>query len=405
MGHMIVMGCQWGDEGKGKLVDILADRSDMVVRYQGGANAGHTIIVEDRKFVLHLIPSGILHAGKTNVIGNGCVVEPGELAEEINTLKALGIDVNPENLQLSDKAHIVTPIHKFVDKIRGGRIGTTGRGIGPSYADKIMRLGLRLEMLRDPAGFAKAYMTQAEYWLNVVGMSRDDFDIDESLAEVMKQADTILPFVKDTAMTISEFSAAGKTILFEGAQGSMLDIDHGTYPFVTSSNTSIGAAYTGSGVYLPFERRVAVMKAYTTRVGNGPFPTEQENQIGDFLSRRGCEFGATTGRARRCGWLDLNLVRKARIASGYTEVVITKLDVLSGLDEILVATGEDEEGKPVYEEFEGWQEDISSVTSFSDLPSPCRTYIESIENHLGGRGSMMSTSPRRRQLLRKVKQD
>ena len=400
MANHIVMGAQWGDEGKGKIVDALADRVDMIVRFQGGANAGHTIVIEGRKTILHLLPSGILSPGKINVIGNGCVVDLEQLAEEIREVRAQGFEVTPKTLVLSDKAHVVSPSHKHADKLQAGWIGTTGRGIGQCYTDKIRRHGIRMDAILDGT-FSQRFKAQAAAWQREVDAPEEapfpdaDIDLDRMDAALTEVA----PFIADTRELIHGTAKAGGEILFEGAQGMLLDIDHGTYPFVTSSSTSIAGAYAGTGVYLDFHNRIGVVKAYTTRVGEGPFPTEQLNESGEALRRQGREVGATTGRPRRCGWLDLPLLREACITNGYNALVLTKLDVLSGFETIPVAVGRGPDGAPIYEERPGWEEPLEDLKSDADLPRTCRDYISFIEESLDVPVALASFGPDRAQTL------
>jgi adenylosuccinate synthase len=400
MANHIVMGAQWGDEGKGKVVDALADRVDMIVRFQGGANAGHTIVIEGRRYVLHLLPSGILSTGKVNVIGNGCVVDLEQLAEEIQQVRGQGFEVTPETLLLSDKAHVVTPSHKHADRLQAGWIGTTGRGIGQCYTDKIRRHGIRMCSITD-GSFAQRFEAQAAAWQREVDApaeapfpdaTRDLDRMDAALA-------TVAPFITDTREAIHDAAKAGRELLFEGAQGMLLDVDHGTYPFVTSSSTTIAGAYSGTGVYLEFQNRIGVVKAYTTRVGEGPFPTEQSNEAGEALRRQGGEVGATTGRPRRCGWLDLPLLREACITNGYNALVLTKLDVLSGFETIPVAVGRGSDGAPIYDERPGWAEPLDDLKSDADLPGTCRDYISFIEDFLDVPVALASFGPDRAQTL------
>ena len=359
MSNCIVMGSQWGDEGKGKLVDLLAAKARAVVRFQGGANAGHTIIAGNRKYVLHLLPSGVLTPGCVSVIGTGCVVDPDELAAEIDLLATQGVILTPKNLIISHQAHLVTPAHRELDKSEGSRIGTTGRGIGPAYADKARRTGLRAESLTGKLG----------------------------------------SYVGDATQAIAEIARAGGNILYEGAQGTMLDLDHGTYPFVTSSSTTIGSAYSGGGVYLEFDWRIAVIKAYATRVGHGPFPTELTDKTGTWLQEQGREFGATTGRPRRCGWLDLHLLKRAFVISGFNYIALTKLDCLRGLESIHVATDRSGDDEPTYKVLPGWHDDIRNCRTFAALPSACREYVDFIEGELGQPVGIISTGPDRAETI------
>lgn len=354
MSNVIVLGAQWGDEGKGKIMSILTPEADFVVRYQGGPNAGRTLVHNGIKTVLHLMPSGIFNPRCVNIIGNGCVIDPGRLILEISTLQASGIKVTPQNLLISHAAHVITDEHVSEDLAKCvGPIGSTGRGIGPCYRDKIFRVGRRME------------------------------DLDN---------DTLKPFIrKDIPEMLNKANQQHRTIVYEGAQGSMLDVDHGDYPFVTSSNCTIGGAYTGSGVYIPFHRRLAIVKAYSTRIGTGPFPTEQANYTGERLREIGAEYGATTGRPRRCGWLDLHLLKKATITNGFNAIALTKIDCLSHLNKIPVAIDRDYQGNPLYDVLNGWEEDISGITEWNKLPSACRDYVSYIEDFLTLPISIVST--------------
>lgn len=378
--HAIVLGCQWGDEGKGKVVDILAGASDMVVRFQGGANAGHTIVVDGRKFVLHLLPSGILRPGLVNVIGNGCVVDPVALVAELDQLDRAGLAVGPERLLLSHAAHLITPDLLAEDRRTGGAIGTTGRGIGPAYGRKALRTGVRCESLLDG--------TLADRAPAVTG--------DEAFLAACRR---LSPFVTDTAEAIGRTVESGRRLLYEGAQGALLDLDLGSYPYVTSSTTTIGGAFSGSGVFVDFSRRIGIVKAYSTRVGNGPFPTELADATGEHLRSKGHEFGSTTGRPRRCGWLDLHLLKKAVMANGINEVVLTKLDCLAGLEEIPVAVGRDGTGRPLFHRCPGWAADISTVSRFEDLPKTAIDYIGFIELHMKVPIRIISVGPGRSQTI------
>ncbi len=399
MNH-IIMGAQWGDEGKGKVVDALAGRMDLIIRFQGGANAGHTIVFEGNKYVLHLLPSGILSPGKVNVIGNGCVVDIEQLAAEIQEVRDQGFEVTPDTLALSDKAHVVTPSHRHADRLQAGWIGTTGRGIGQCYTDKIRRHGIRMGAILDGT-FGQRFKAQNDAWRREIDAPEESPfpDADTDLRRMTDAMDAIAPFIVDTRELIHQAAKAGREILFEGAQGMLLDVDHGTYPFVTSSNTTIAGAYSGTGVYLDFRNRIGVLKAYTTRVGTGPFPTEQKNEAGEILQRQGHEYGATTGRPRRCGWLDLPLVREACITNGYNALVLTKLDVLSGLETIPVAVGRGPDGAPVYEERPGWEEPLEDAKSDADLPQTCVDYISFIEESLDVPVALASFGPDRAQTI------
>ena len=396
----VLLGAQWGDEGKGKIVDLLAENMDLTVRFQGGANAGHTVYSDGVKLVLHQVPSGVLHQSCFNIIGNGCVVDAPALLEEIEQLAAAGFVVNSERLMISNLAHLVTPLHRWIDVQSGNRVGTTGRGIGPCYCDKTARQGIRLldvvhpqweDRLKDQ--FDRASTEASRHGWNTPPL------LSEWLPAFRAAVMQLLPFAGDTAEYIARAANNGANILLEGAQGTLLDVDHGTYPFVTSSSTSIGGALTGIGVYLPFEQRIGVFKAYTTRVGHGPFPTEQNNETGERLRSVGHEFGATTGRPRRCGWLDLPLMKKVCRINGFNRLVITKLDCLSEFETIKVAVANDDAQNPVYREFKGWLSPLTSCSLRSDLPVACREYLDFIEDELAVPLAAISTGPERRQII------
>jgi len=420
---VVIHGAQWGDEGKGKIVDLLTESAKAVVRFQGGNNAGHTLVVGGEKTVLHLLPSGILHKGTTCLIGNGVVLDPEVLCQEMDTLAAKGLDVSPERLIISKKTHVIMPYHRLIDGARetlraGGKIGTTGRGIGPCYEDKMARIGIRAGDFADPELLAKkiaqALVEKNTLFTKLYDMpALDPGAVAEGLAPVARR---LLPYLGDVSSVIQKTLAAGGDVLFEGAQGTHLDIDHGTYPFVTSSNTVSGQAGAGSGCATNvLSRVVAVVKAYTTRVGSGPFPTEIFGTIGDYLQEKGGEFGATTGRKRRCGWLDLVLLRESARLSGPTEIALTKLDVLSGLYEIKICIGYRYKGKvyeyppqeegalefvePIYETMPGWEEDITGMTAWEDLPLAAREYVSRIEQSLKTTCSILSVGPDRRQTI------
>ncbi len=418
--NKVVLGLQWGDEGKGKMIDALAGRCDLVVRCQGGANAGHTVVVDGRKTVLHLLPSGALHPGVLCVIGNGVVVDPRALLAELDELGDAGRDL-AGRLRISDRAHMVLPCHKIVDRVAedlkgDAKVGTTLRGIGPCYSDKVNRIGLRCGLLRRPAVFRerlRRLLEQAERQLSLVGDER--IDIDAVMAESLPACERIAPFVADTVDLLHR-QDAGKTILFEGAQGSMLDIDFGTYPFVTSSNTGIGGVITGSGLsHHELGEVIGIVKAYTTRVGAGPFPCELDDATGEQLRERGGEFGATTGRPRRCGWLDLNIVAYACRINGVDTIALTKLDVLSGRDSIEVCTAYELDGqrletvpadavdleavRPVYQTLPGWQDDITGCRSYDELPAAARDYVDFIERHTGVRVGCIGVGPGRDEVI------
>jgi adenylosuccinate synthase len=399
MPNAIVLGSQWGDEGKGKVVDRLAAKMDVVVRFQGGANAGHTVVVDGTKYVLHLLPSGILNSRTTNIVGNGCVVDPIQLSEEIAYVRNQGFAVEPGNLLVSGGAHMVTPFHRHVDGLTGGKVGTTGRGIGPTYEDKVRRTGIRLESLVDGT-WKDRLKILGEQWKGLCPESVVPYpELDAVIEAVRPHAEAVAPFIADTQSALYEQLGKGKSILFEGAQGTLLDVDHGTWPFVTSSSTTIGGALTGAGVFMEFQHRIAVVKAYTTRVGNGPFPTELCCELGADLQRRGHEFGATTGRPRRCGWLDIPLLKRSFIANGFNRIALMKLDCLTGIDPLRVAVDRDGDGNPVYVDLPGWHEDITEIGHRGDLPPQCRSYIQFIEEKLGAQAFLISTGPQRHQTL------
>ncbi|MHC1712592.1 MAG: adenylosuccinate synthase [Solidesulfovibrio sp.] len=420
---IIVHGAQWGDEGKGKIVDLLTESAKAVVRFQGGNNAGHTLVVGGEKTVVHLLPSGILHDGTACLIGNGVVLDPEVLCREMDMLATKGINVSPERLVISRKTHVIMSYHRLIDAAReslraGGKIGTTGRGIGPCYEDKMARIGIRAGDFADPEllarKIAQALIEKNTLFTKLYDMpALDPAAVAEGLAPVAKR---LLPYLGDVSSIIQKTMAAGGDVLFEGAQGTHLDIDHGTYPFVTSSNTVSGQAAAGSGCSPSvLSRVVAVVKAYTTRVGSGPFPTELFGTIGDYLQQHGGEVGATTGRKRRCGWLDLALLRESARLSGPTDIALTKLDVLSGLYEIKICIGYRYKGKvyeyppqeegalefvePIYETMPGWEEDLSGITTWEDLPLAAREYVSRIEQSLQTTCSILSVGPDRRQTI------
>jgi adenylosuccinate synthase len=421
MPNVIVVGLQWGDEGKGKIVDFLSEKADVVARYQGGHNAGHTVVINNEKFILHLIPSGILYKGKTCLIGNGVVVDPAALIEEINGLKERGIEIS--NLYLSKNAHLIMPYHVALDKenekLRGAKnIGTTGRGIGPCYCDKIGRVGIRVADLLQPSVFKeklKANLFHINFLIeNLYKSSR--FDVEVIYDEYMGYAEKLAAYIADTDIIVNKTISEKGNVLFEGAQGTLLDIDHGTYPYVTSSNAISGGACTGLGVGpTKISRVLGIVKAYTTRVGSGPFPTEIKDALGDHLRERGGEYGATTGRPRRCGWLDMVGLRHAVRVNGTTGIVITKLDILDGLDTIKICTSYRHNGKvyeefpketnifeecePVYEEVEGWTASTLGLKDFSKLPRAAKGYIKRIEKLLGVKVHIISTGQRRDELV------
>lgn len=414
--NIVVVGTQWGDEGKGRVIDLLASKMDVVVRYQGGSNAGHTVIVNNEKFVFHLMPSGILYPGKIVIIANGVVIEPGELLKEMEDLKKKHIAI--ENLFISDNAHVVMPYHKDLEKqeenMRGkGKIGTTGRGIGPAYADKIARKGIRMGDLLEKEILEAKLATNLEIYRNLLGY---DYSQKQILAELLEYGEFLRKYITDTSLLIYKLILEGKDILFEGAQGTLLDIDHGTYPYVTSSNSTAGGVCSGTGIGPGvISKVVGVAKAYTTRVGEGPFPTEMKGEIGDLLRKQGNEFGATTGRPRRCGWFDGVALRYAVRINGLNELTLTKLDVLDNLETVKICTAykcKDDlihdfpnhfilwkEYEPVYEEMEGWKQDTSKVTSYKGLPRAAQNYIKRIEAIGGVPIRFFSVGPQREEML------
>ncbi|HTX34807.1 MAG TPA: adenylosuccinate synthase [Bryobacteraceae bacterium] len=422
MGNLIILGSQWGDEGKGKIVDLFSERFDIVARYQGGHNAGHTVFIGDKKFVLKLVPSGILRPGKQAVIGNGLVLDPAALLEEIDALESAGVPVR-ENLSISDRAHVLFPAHRMMEKMSEGRpgrvsIGTTSRGIGPCYEDKTGRRGIRMASLFDREFFRAQYDSVMEEKAIIAKC----FGIYEELdwAAIRDRyeafAERIRPMVCDTALLLADAMRAGKTILFEGAQGTMLDIDHGTYPFVTSSSASAGGACTGTGV--PPTRIhgvIGVAKAYITRVGGGPFPTEALDGAGETIRQRGKEYGAVTGRPRRCGWFDAPLLRYTAAINGFDSLVVTKLDVLDAFDQIPVCVGYRVGGseiagmpptveqlarvEPVFECVAGWNSSTFGLTTYDELPAKAKDYLAFLESRTGVEVGCVSTGPERNQTI------
>jgi adenylosuccinate synthase len=401
MPAIVVLGAQWGDEGKGKATDLLGEQVDFVVKYNGGNNAGHTIVVGGEKYALHLLPSGVLSPGVTPVIGNGVVVDLGVLFHEIDAINARGVDTS--KLLVSANAHVITAYHKTIDKVGerflgNAKIGTTGRGIGPAYADKMSRLGVRAQDLFDEKILRQKVEGALELknQLLVKAYNRKAMSVDAVVDELLEHADRLRPMVADTSLLLARALDDGKVVLLEGGQATMLDVDHGTYPFVTSSNPTAGGACTGSGIPpARIDRVVAIVKAYTTRVGEGPFPTELLDADGERLRAQGAEFGTTTGRPRRCGWYDAVIARYAARMNGVTDFVLTKLDVLTGFESIPVCVGyrvngvvhdempmtqtEFHHAEPVYEYFAGWDEDITAARSIDDLPKNARRYVEAIE--------------------------
>jgi adenylosuccinate synthase len=424
MSVKIVLGAQWGDEAKAKVVDYLAKEADIVVRYGGGANAGHTVVVNGEKFVFHLVPAGIVHPDKACVIGNGVVIDPAALMTEMDELRARGISFEGR-LFISQNAHLVMPYHKLLDRVEeavraedsdvGGRIGTTGRGIGPCYRDKVNRTtGIRIVDLLDRDTLReklRANIREKNELLTKV-YDHDRMDEEKIIEEYLAFDKRIDPFVKDVSVYLNDAIDAGKSILFEGAQGTLLDVDHGTYPFVTSSNTTAGGACTGSGIGpTKIDEVIGVAKAYTTRVGNGPFPTELRDETGERIRQIGQEFGATTGRPRRCGWFDAVIVRFAARVNGLASLAITRLDVLDTLDRIRICTAYRLRGKtvqnfpgdvrlldqcePIYEEFDGWRKPTSSIRRLQDLPDNARRYLDRIQTLTRTPISLVSVGPNR----------
>ena len=424
MSAFIVLGAQWGDEGKGKMTDYLAEEANVVVRFQGGNNAGHTVVVGDKEYKLHLIPSGILYEDKLNVIGNGVVVDPKALFEEIDYLEGVGVKVTPEKLIVSDRAQLIMPYHKTLDilkeKARGKNdIGTTGKGIGPCYTDKFERCGIRVCDLMHEDVFAEKLQENVnmknEYITKVLGGEALNFD--EILREYLEFAKKLRPFVQDTSVRVYNDIKADKTVLFEGAQGMLLDIDYGTYPYVTSSNTTAGGVASGVGIGPNMiTNAVGITKAYTTRVGKGPFPTELLDETGDWIREKGHEYGVTTGRSRRCGWLDLVIVKTAARVSGLTSLAVTKIDTLAGLEKIKVCVGykfndtiidyfpaslEDlAKCEPVYEEFDGWDDSVADVRSYEELPDNVKKYLTRIAEFTDTKISIVGVGPKRDQTMR-----
>ncbi|GAA1618864.1 adenylosuccinate synthase [Nonomuraea maheshkhaliensis] len=417
----VLVGAQWGDEGKGKATDLLGGDVDYVVRYQGGNNAGHTVVIGDQKYALHLLPTGILSPEVVPVIGNGVVIDPGVLLGEIDGLAERGISA--ERLLISSNAHLIMPHHKALDKVTErylgkAKIGTTGRGIGPAYGDKIARMGVRVQDLLDPGILAKKIevaLTEKNQVLTKV-YNRRGIEPAAVLDEYLAYAERLKPHIADTSLVLSKALDEGKFVLLEGGQGTLLDIDHGTYPFVTSSSPTSGGACAGAGI--PPNRLtkiIGILKAYTTRVGSGPFPTELTDEMGDWLRQTGGEYGVTTGRNRRCGWFDAVIARYATRINGVTDYFLTKLDVLSGLERIPVCVAYEVDGvrhdeipmtqtdfhhaKPIYEEFPGWQEDITSAKSFDDLPPNAQAYVRTLEEMSGAPISAIGVGPGRDQTV------
>jgi adenylosuccinate synthase len=417
MPAVVLLGAQWGDEGKGKATDLLGDRVDYVVRYQGGNNAGHTVVIGDQKYALHLLPSGILSPNVIPVIGNGVVIDPAVLLEEIKGLNERGIDTS--KLKISTNAHLITPYHRTLDKVSErflgkSKIGTTGRGIGPAYADKINRMGIRVQDLFDKSILEQkieaSLHNKNQVLLKV--FNRKEITVKEVLDEYLAYAEILKPYVTDTVLLLDNALKANKTILLEGSQGTLLDVDHGTYPFVTSSNPTAGGASTGSGIGpTKITRVIGILKAYTTRVGSGPFPTELFDEDGEKLRKIGGEVGVTTGRNRRCGWFDAPIARYAVRVNGLTDFFLTKLDVLTGWEKIPVCVAYEIDGvrveelpasqtdfhhaKPIYEYLSGWKEDISKARSVSELPKNAQAYVKFLEEISGAPMSAIGVGPGR----------
>ncbi|WP_193182927.1 adenylosuccinate synthase [Nisaea sediminum] len=418
MRNVTVIGAQWGDEGKGKIVDWLSERADVIVRFQGGHNAGHTLVIGNQTYKLSLLPSGVVREGKLSVIGNGVVIDPWALASEIETLGKAGVKISTDSLVIADNASLILPVHRRIDQAREavkgeGKIGTTGRGIGPAYEDKVARRAVKVSDLADPDCLAvRVRELIAHHNIFLKGAGEDLVDPEETLVQLAEISQTVLPFVRPVWRELQAAAANDKRILFEGAQGVMLDVDHGTYPFVTSSNTVAGQAAAGSGLgprdvgYV-----LGLVKAYTTRVGSGPFPTELNDENGQRLGERGREFGTVTGRKRRCGWFDAVMVRQALKVSGVDGIALTKLDVLDGFDELKICVGYELKGErmdyfpagagpqaavtPIYETVEGWSESTFGARSWADLPANAVKYIRYLEELIETPVALLSTSPER----------
>ncbi|RNI25267.1 adenylosuccinate synthase [Flexivirga caeni] len=426
MPAIVLVGAQWGDEGKGKATDLLGDRIDYVVKFNGGNNAGHTVVIEQpdgsrEKYALHLLPSGILSPGVTPVIGNGVVVDLGVLFEELDGLQARGIDTSA--LRVSGNAHVIPAYNRVLDKtverfLGSKKIGTTGRGIGPTYADKMNRTGIRIQDIFDESILRQKVEAALEVKNQILVKlyNRREMSVDEVTSELLQYAERLRPMVADTSLEVSDALDAGKIVLCEAGQATLLDVDHGTYPYVTSSNATAGGACTGAGI--PPTRITSVIgifKAYTTRVGEGPFPTELLDDSGEYLRKTGAEFGVTTGRPRRCGWIDTVIGRYAHRINGITDFVLTKLDVLSGLEQVPVCVAYDVDGvrhdempadqsafhhaTPIYEELPGWFEDISACRRYEELPENCRAYVEFVEQRIGARISVIGVGPGRSEVI------
>ena len=420
MASIVIVGAQWGDEGKGKIVDLLTQYADMVVRFQGGNNAGHTVFLGDERFVFHIMPSGILYGGKQCVIGNGVVLDPATLIEEIETVKKKGYLKDDSQLMISEQTHLILPYHRTIDLARERifKIGTTGRGIGPAYEDKVTRCGIRMVDLLDEKVFRQkleANLLQKNLYLVQI-LKAEAFEFSKLFEEYLRYKEQLERYVRDTSLAVYEAAQEGKHILFEGAQGASLDLDHGTYPFVTSSNTVAGNACVGSGIGPTLiDSVMGIGKAYTTRVGEGPFPTELYDELGERIRQRGGEFGATTGRPRRCGWFDAVTVQHSIRINGIQTMTLTKLDVLNDLEKIKICVGYRLNGKviqhvpsnlevlkraePVYEELDGWKTDIRAVKNFKDLPRNAQRYVQRIEALTGVRIVMVSVGSERNETI------
>lgn len=422
MSAFVVLGAQWGDEGKGKMTDYLAEKADVVVRFQGGNNAGHTVEVGDKQYKLHLIPSGILYDDKLNIIGNGVVVDPKAMFEEIDYLEDLGEKITPEKLLISDRAQLIMPYHRILDGLkeqaRGKNdIGTTKKGIGPCYTDKAERSGIRVCDLMNKEVFEEKLRKNIEDKNDLIKLYGGEvLDFEAIYNEYLAYAERMRPYVADISVRIYDEIKANKNVLFEGAQGSLLDIDYGTYPYVTSSSTIAGGVCTGAGVGpTMINSAVGIAKAYTTRVGKGPFPTELEDEMGELIREKGHEYGVTTGRARRCGWLDLVILKSSARISGLTSFAVTKVDTLAGIEKLKVCTGYKFEDKvidyfpasledlakcePIYEEFEGWDESIADARSYDELPENAKKYLKRIEEFTETKIAIVSVGPKRDQTM------
>lgn len=418
MANVVVVGSQWGDEGKGKIVDWLSERADIIVRFQGGHNAGHTLVIDGKVYKLSLLPSGIVRPGKMAVIGNGVVIDPWALAGEIKTLQGQGIDISPDNLRIAENATLILPLHKELDALReaaagDGKIGTTKRGIGPAYEDKVGRRAIRVQDLQNLESL-KAKIDRILVHHNALrrGLNEAEISSSELHAQLSEIAQHLLPYMETVWSLLDKKRRSGHRILFEGAQGALLDIDHGTYPFVTSSNTVAGQAATGSGIGpRALNYVLGITKAYTTRVGAGPFPTELHDEVAQRIGERGREFGTVTGRARRCGWFDAALVRQTAKVAGIDGIAFTKLDVLDGFEDLKICTGYMLDGvpidhlpagqgaqqriEPIYETLEGWSESTAGARSWADLPAQCIKYIKRVEELIEVPIALLSTSPER----------